>query len=75
MANLQKLIAWNKERKRRSIVTLLLMAILIFPTYLIVTLFTSNHDDAEFLTFLVVIIISISFGPLVSYFLGKYIQK
>ena len=66
MTNLQKFLAWNKERQRSNKVAVLILFVVYIPTYFVATQFTSNHEDAAFISFLVAIIIGGSFGPLVS---------
>jgi hypothetical protein len=75
MKNLQKFLAWNKERERKNRVSLLTSAIVFLPTYLVVSQFTSKYDDCVFLSFLIAIIVGISFGPLVYYFLTRPPKK
>jgi ABC-type Mn2+/Zn2+ transport system permease subunit len=75
MKNLQKFLAWNKERVRKNRVSLLTSAIVFLPTYLVASQFTSNYHDGVFLSFLIAIIIGISFGPLISYFITRPPKK
>ena len=51
---------------------MLLAVVLVIPIYFTATHLTSNQDDAEFAAFLVAIVLGITFGPLIDYFLHRH---
>ena len=71
MTNLQKFLAWNRERRRKNRVSLLISCVVFIPAYFLATQFTSSHADAVFISLIVAIVIGVSFGPLVSRFLAR----
>jgi FtsH-binding integral membrane protein len=71
MTNLRKFVAWYKELLRTNTVSVLIVFVVLIPTYFVATQFTSSHEDAVFISFLVAIVIGVSFGPLVSRFLAR----
>jgi len=75
MIDFRKFSAWDKERRRVNSVSVLVMFVLLIPAYFVASQFTSSHDDAVFASFLVAIIIGITFGPLISYFLRRHQKK
>src|SRR2546429_8547168 len=75
MTNLQKFLAWNKERQRKNRVAVLTAFVAFIPTYFVATQFTSNHEDVVFFCFMIAIIIGVSFGPWINRFLGQPTKK
>jgi len=75
MTNLQKFLAWNKERQRKNKVAVLTAFVAFVPIYFVATQFTSNHGDAAFLCLMVAIIVGVSFGPWISRFLRQPPKK
>jgi len=71
MTNLRKFVVWYKERQRKNRVAVLIVFMVFIPIYFVATQLTSSQGDAVFISFLVAIVIGVSFGRLVSRFLAR----
>ena len=71
MMNLREFSTAIKEQQRKNKIALLILFVVFIPAYFVATQFTASQTEAVFISFLVAIVIGVSFSPFVSRFRGR----
>ena len=71
MTYLRKFFGGIRELNKKNGVVVLVLLVAFIPTYFVATQFTTSDVDAIFISFVVSIVIGVSFGPFVRRFLAR----